>query len=271
MKWEVLAHGYRLAEAPTIDRDGSLLFSDVLGGGVHRWRASDDEVATVVPKRRGVGGIAPHTDGGIVCSGRDVVHVDQRGETRTVLHADGVAGWNDLCTDEAGNVYAGALRFAVFDPAAEEVPGELWRIASADDAAPLFDDVVHANGVVCAPDGRAVYVSDTRRRRVIVFDRSQRTRRDIDVSELGHPDGMALDEHGAIWLALVSGGIARLTPDGNVDRRIAPPSTFTTSCCFDGRDLYVTTGSHSERSELGGCVLRTTVDVAGAPVYAARV
>src|SRR5207248_4473581 len=217
MDWEVVAHGYGLVEAPTIDRDGSVLFSDVLGGGVHRLDAAG-EITTVVPKRRGVGGIAPHTDGGIVCSGRDVVHVDQRGETRTVLHADGVAGWNDLCTNEAGNVYAGALRFAVFDPAAEEVPGELWRIASADDAAPLFDDVVHANGVACAPDGRAVYMSDTRRRRVIVFDRSQRTRRDIDVSELGHPDGMALDEHGAIWLALVSGGLARLTPEGRVDR-----------------------------------------------------
>jgi sugar lactone lactonase YvrE len=271
MSWEVLAHGYRLAEAPTIDRDGSLLFSDVLGGGVHRWRAGDAEVVTVVPKRRGVGGIALHIDGGIVCSGRDVVHVDQQGETRTVLHVDGVAGWNDLCTDEAGNVYAGALRFAVFDPEVEEVPGELWRIASGGDAAPLFDDVVHANGVACTPDGRTVYLSDTRRQRVIVFDRAQRTRRDIDVSALGHPDGMALDEHGAIWLALVSGGVARLTPDGNVDRRIEPPSNFTTSCCFDGRDLYVTTGSNSERPELGGCVLRTTVDVAGAPVYAARV
>ena len=116
-----------------------------------------------------------------------------------------------------------------------------------------------------------MYLSDTRRRRVIVFDRVQRTRRDIDVSELGHPDGMALDEHGAIWLALVSGGLARLTPDGRVDRRVEVPSTVTTSCCFDGRDLYVTTANHSERPELGGCVLRTTVDVAGAPVGAARV
>jgi len=271
MSWEVLAHGYRLAEAPTIDRDGSLLFSDVLGGGVYRRRATDDDVATVVPKRRGVGGIARHADGGIVCSGRDVVHVDERGETRMVLHVDGVAGWNDLCADEAGNVYAGALRFAVFDPEAVEVPGELWRIAPGGEAEPLFDDVMHANGVACAPGGDTMYLSDTRRRLVIVFDRAKRTRRDIDVSALGHPDGMAIDEHGAIWLALVGGGLARLTPDGRVDRRLEPPSRVTTSCCFDGRDLVVTTANHTEHPELGGCVLRTTVDVAGAPVAAARV
>ena len=48
MQWEVLAHGYGLAEAPTIDADGTLLFSDVLGGGVYRWDTTGT-VATVVP------------------------------------------------------------------------------------------------------------------------------------------------------------------------------------------------------------------------------
>src|SRR5437762_9820005 len=133
MDWEVIAHGYGLAEAPTIDIDASVVFSDVLGGGVYRIDAAGN-VTTIVPKRRGVGGIAIHADGGIVCSGRDVVHV-RDGETRTVLHVDGVAGWNDLGTDEAGRVYAGALRFAVFDPDAEAVPGELWNVGG--DAAPV--------------------------------------------------------------------------------------------------------------------------------------
>jgi xylono-1,5-lactonase len=135
--WDVIAHGYGLAEAPTIDVDGSLLFSDVLGGGVFRI-ASNDALTTVVPKRRGVGGLAIHEGGGVVCSGRDVVHVDPSGNTRTVLHVEGVAGWNDLCTDPAGGVYAGALRFAVFDRDADVVPGELWHLPPAEDAEPLF-------------------------------------------------------------------------------------------------------------------------------------
>jgi gluconolactonase len=252
VEWEVVAEGFRLAEAPTIDVDGSLLFSDVLGGGIHRLNA-DGTVTEVVPKRRGVGGIAIHADGGIVCSGRDVVHVHD-GETRTVLHVDGVAGWNDICTDADGRVYAGALRFAVFDPNAEEVPGELWRVG----AGPVIADVVHANGVATADD--IIFLSDTRRRVLIVLDQGRR--REIDVSELGHPDGLALDEHGAIWLALVSGGIARLTPEGQLDARYEPPSSFTTSLCFKGRDLYATTADG---------VFRTTVAVAGMPVAPARV
>jgi xylono-1,5-lactonase len=270
MDWEVLAHGYGLAEAPTVDLDGSLVFSDVLGGGVYRLD-EDGTTTVVVPKRRGVGGIAIHEDGGIVCSGRDVIHVRDGHEPRTVLHVDGVAGWNDLGTDSAGSVFAGALRFAVFDPRAEVVPGELWRASLDAGPAVVFGDVVHANGVACTADGRTIYLSDTRRQRIIVFDVEHAGRRDIDVSALGHPDGMALDEHGAVWVALVSGGIARLTPDGNVDGRLEPPSAFTTSLCFAGRDLYVTTGGHSEDPELHGCVLRTTVDVPGAPVAPARV
>ena len=176
MDWEVLAHGYGLAEAPTVDVDGSLLFSDVLGGGVYRIDGSG-AVATVVPKRRGVGGIAIHEAGGIVCSGRDVVHVRPEHETRTVLHVDGVAGWNDLCTDGAGRVYAGALRFAVFDTAAEVVPGELWRVGPDADPEVVFGDVVHANGVACSADGRTIYLSDTRRRQVVIFDVERSVRR----------------------------------------------------------------------------------------------
>jgi sugar lactone lactonase YvrE len=270
MAWDVLAHGYGLAEAPTIDVDGSLLFSDVLGGGVYRLDGAG-AVTTVVPKRRGVGGIAVHADGGIVCSGRDLVHVRDGHETRTVLHVDGVAGWNDFGTDANGCVYAGALRFAVFDPDAEVVPGELWRVGLDGDATIVFGDVLHANGVACAPDGSTIYLSDSRRQRIIVFDTQRATRREIDLSALGNPDGMALDEQGALWVALVSGGIARLTPDGDVDTRLEPPSAFTTSLCFAGRDLYVTTGGHSGDRDLRGCVLRTTVDVAGAPVAPARV
>ena len=192
-------------------------------------------------------------------------------EPRTLLHVDGVAGWNDLCTDAGGRVYAGALRFAVFDPDAAAVPGELWRAGLENDPAIMFGDVVHANGVACTPDGDTIYLSDTRRQCIVTFDVQRDVRREIDVSDLGHPDGLALDEHGAIWVALVGGGIARLTPDGRVDDRLEPPSAFTTSLCFAGRDLYVTTGGHADRPELGGCVLRTTVAVAGAPVFPARV
>src|SRR6185295_15274926 len=52
---ETLAYGYGLVEGPRPAPDGSVYFSDVLGGGVHRW-TPDGRVELVVPKRRGIGG-----------------------------------------------------------------------------------------------------------------------------------------------------------------------------------------------------------------------
>src|SRR3712207_9300667 len=94
---EVLADGYQLAEAPRVADDGSVFFADVLGGGVYRWTAGEG-VDVVVPKRRGVGGLALHADGGVVCGGRDLVHVAPDGTNRVLFDLpDGVPGFNDLC------------------------------------------------------------------------------------------------------------------------------------------------------------------------------
>jgi gluconolactonase len=73
-RFETLASGYGLVEGPTWAPDGSLYYSDVLGGGVYR-RDPSGAIETVIPKRRGVGGIALHAEGGLVVGGRDLVHV----------------------------------------------------------------------------------------------------------------------------------------------------------------------------------------------------
>jgi xylono-1,5-lactonase len=272
---DVLASGFGLAEAPTVEPGGALLFSDVLGGGVHRLDGSS--VTTLVPKRRGVGGIALHADGGVVVSGRAIVHV-RDGETRTILDVEGVAGWNDLCTDSAGRVYAGALRFAVFDPSATPVPGELWRIDTDGTATVLYGDVIHANGVGLSPDERTIYHSDSRANQVIVHDLTEDgaaiRRRAIDTAPYGSPDGLVVDERGYIWVAIIgSVGLACFTPDGELDTTLDLPSTLVTSLCFggdDGRDLFVTTGNHADTA-LKGCVLHTRAPIAGARPPAARV
>ncbi len=273
---ETLASGYGLIEGPTVDGDGNLYFSDVLGGGVYRLDP-DGEITTVVPKRRGVGGITLHADGGVVVSGRDVVHV-RDGENRTLLAVDGVPGWNDICADSAGRVYAGSIRFAVFDPDAQPVPGELWRIDGEGEGRVLYDDVLHPNGVALSPGERTVYHSDTRRNVILVHaladDGTARDRRAFHYPP-GAPDGMALDAQGLLWVASARAGcVARLTPDGEIDRVLDIPADAVTSLCFggdDGRDLYVVTADNTEAPERGGTIFRILVDVAGAPVHPARI
>lgn len=275
-EFETLAWGYKLVEGPTVDETGALFFSDVLGGGVYRL-APSGEVTTVVPKRRGVGGIAVHADGGLVIGGRDIIHV-RNGETRTLFADPALAGWNDLCTDSQGRVYAGALRFAVFDPEAAEVPAECFRIDAEGKATAIYADVVHANGIALSPDERAIYHSDTRRSEVIVhdLDASGRAgnRRAFPMRD-GHPDGLACDVEGGVWVASAMGSrVDRYLPDGRVERSLGVPAKLVTSVCFAGedrRDLIVVTGDNAQERERRGTIFRTRVDVAGAPVHPARI
>src|SRR5262245_7962052 len=114
---ERLATGFGLIEGPVWDPVRGLLFSDVRNGGVHLLDRSGS-VSLVFPKRRGIGGMALHAQGGLIVGGRDISHVMRAdGSSKTLLaQADipGATGFNDLTTDAAGRIYVGSLAFAVF-------------------------------------------------------------------------------------------------------------------------------------------------------------
>jgi len=202
---ETLAYGYGLIEGPRVDGAGNLLFSDVTNGGVFR-RAPDGTITTVVPKRRGVGGIALHADGGVVVSGRNVCHVKD-GVTRILFAREGVPGFNDLVTDRAGRVYVGSLRSDPFK-AGDRIPGELYRIDGEGRATELYDGVGLSNGIGFAPDESVLYHADTAARALIVHDLDgdgrPLNRRLLPVD--GDPDGLAVDERGYVWVALFGKG-----------------------------------------------------------------
>jgi gluconolactonase len=274
---EILASGYGLIEGPRADAEGSLYFSDVLLGGVYR-RTPEGEIETVVPKRRGVGGISLHAEGGLVISGRNVCHV-RDGETRVLFERPDIAGFNDLFADGEGRVLAGSLRADAFGTSGERTPGELWRIDTDGRAAELYGDVSLSNGIGLSPDGRTLYHSDTARTHIIATRLSDRgdpeSRRVFAETEGGAPDGLAVDSEGRVWVALYGGGrVARFRPDGAPDGGIDVPARAVTSLCFGGddlRDLYLTTADNADAPELRGCVFRTRVDTAGLPSPLARV
>jgi gluconolactonase len=279
---ERIAHGYRLAEAPVATADGGVEFSDVLGGGVFRWSPGGDGVEVVVPKRRGVGGMARHADGGLVMSGRDVAHVSD-GRTRTLYApGEGVAGINDLTVAPDGRLVVGLLRFQPFAGEAP-VPGEFVLVGGDGDrnggegdggggATEVLGGVLWANGCAFSPDGATFYGNDWQRGLVLAADRrpdgTWGPGRVAVTSPSGGADGLAVDETGALWVALGdSATVGRFTPDGRLDRELAVPAAFVASLCFggsDGRDLFVTTAGDDAAPD-GGAVFHTRVDVAGAP------
>jgi xylono-1,5-lactonase len=273
--WELLASGYGLVEGPTIDYDGSLVFSDVLDGGVYRLRG-DGTTETVVAKRRGVGGIARHADGGYVIGGRELMHVGN-GADRVIAALDGALGVNDFGTDAAGRIYVGTVRYRSLDPSANPVPGELWRVDIDGAATMLYGDVQQCNGVAISPDGTTLFHADTRSHHVIVHDLhddgiSVGNRRHWSMGPRSQPDGLALDVTGCLWVADHGAGrVVRLRPDGTIDSVLAVPSRHVTSLCFDGADLVVVTASNDGEPHRRGSIFRTTTQTSGAPVHPARV
>ena len=71
---ERVATGFGLIEGPVWDTAKGLYFSDVPNGGVHLLD-STGKVSLVIPKRRGIGGMALHANGGLVVGGRDIALV----------------------------------------------------------------------------------------------------------------------------------------------------------------------------------------------------
>ena len=277
-----LATGYGLIEGPVWDAAKGLYFSDVLGGGIHLLDRGG-KVSLAVPKRRGIGGMALHADGGLIAGGRDIVHISLADHGMRVLldqkTADNAVGFNDLTTDAAGRIYVGSIAYSIFKNE-EMKPGKLYVIDLDGTARPLSDGVLLTNGLGVSPDGRLLYHSDARRALVRVYDVR-------DDGSVGHwrafaamgpnsvPDGLKVAADGSVWVADAHGGrVAVYDAGGRHLRDIAIPRPMVTSLCFGGddlRDLYIVTGSRGGPSESCGTIYRLRSDVAGLPLPVARV
>jgi gluconolactonase len=275
MNIETLAFGYGLIEGPRADGAGNLYFSDVTNGGVYRRRPTA-EIDTVVPKRRGVGGIALHADGGLVISGKNICHAKD-GTTRILFARDDAPGFNDLFTDAQGRVYTGTMKSDPFKFEGERVLGECWRIDAEGEGTLLYGGVSLTNGIGFSPDGKRIYHCDTAQACVLVheLDAAGRAKPLTPIRVEGGPDGLAVDAEGGIWVALYqAGAVQRYTPDGRPDRRIAVPAQAVTSLCFGGadlRDLYVVSADNTDDPARKGSIFRTRSDVAGLPAPFARI
>ena len=271
--------GYGLIEGPVWDPAKGLYFSDVRDGGIHLLDHAG-EVSIVLPRRRGVGGVALHEKGGLVFGGRDISWSPLDGSEGKVLLASAAAGgigFNDLTTDRAGRIWVGSLAFRVFS-GDEPKPGSLHVIDLDGSMRTAAGGVMLTNGLGFSPDGRRLYHSDTRSNVVRVYDIGPDgtvERWGPFVAFDGGADGLKVAADGSVWVADARGGrVAVFNPDGSHRQDVAVPLPMVTSLCFCGEDLcdlYVVTGSEGAPSENGGTIFRTRVDVPGQPLPLCRV
>ena len=279
---EELISGFGLIEGPVYDPTRGLIFSDVINGGVH-CLTDDGNAEIVVPHRRGIGGIVQHADGGLIVSGKNIAYkAPGDAPTRVLLEPEaalGGLGFNDITTDAAGRVYAGSLAFRPVAEGDEPKPGHLYVIDLDGTARRLADGILLTNGLGFSPDGNKLYHSDSLRHQVLVYDVQENGNvgppSPFATIEDGIPDGLAVSEDGAVWVAVAHGSAVKVfEPDGTERQTIPVPLPMVTSLCCGGadrRDLYIVTGSIGSGREDAGTVYRLRVDVAGLPVAPARI
>ena len=268
----MIASGFGLAEGPTLLDDGSVLVSDVMGGGVRRLLPGGGEGEPLAAGRKGIGGLALDARGGVIASGRDVVRLGA-GEPEVLLARDGdVTGFNDLAATPEGGLLAGALHFSPFS-GGEPVPGTL-RYRSPDGAVSVWHHgIVWPNGIGFSPDGRTVYACDYASGELLAgrWDPSAPGElAHLCSAPSGQFDGLAVAADGSLLVALGGGGgVGWFSADGTLREVIDVPAAFVASVCFAGEglgELIVTTLDNTVEPEAGGAVFRGAAPAPGLAV-----
>jgi D-xylonolactonase len=282
---ELVSTGHGLLEGPLWTPSG-LLVADATVGGVLRLTDSG-LTETVIEHRRGIGGMALHAGGGLVISGRNVAVKGLLGsddtETRVLRDNDpsnGVVGYNDLTVDAHGRVYVGSLGFVASESRDADKPGQLFCIDLDGSSRVVAEDVLLTNGLGFSPDGSLLYHADTLRSTVNVYDVDDRgglgpKRTFVTVGDDGHPDGLAVDAAGNVWVALPhSGEVGCFDPGGERFASVRIDVPMVTSLTFGGddlRDLYIVSGSEGLESDRGAGLFKARVETPGTPAAICRV
>ena len=237
----LFADGLTWPEAPRW-RDGALWISDTRSLRLMRVRRGAVEVVCDVPGRPSGMGFLP--DGRLLLAtalDRKLLYVSASGQTELAADLGSLASayLNDMVVDHTGRAWVGdtGFRFGTDDP---RVPGRVIVFDAEAGARVAVEDVMFPNGAVIAEDGRTFYLCETFADRVTRFeiqpDGSLGHRREH--AALGAaPDGLCLDEEGALWVPLLFEGIfRRLRPDGTVDRSVAFPGHNAIACMIGGED-----------------------------------
>jgi len=274
VRFETIATGFRFCEAPRVEEDGTVWFSDLTGGGLYNIR--DGIVRTRLADRIWIGGLTLDQGGACVCSGKGgLLLVGADGRARPLLTEIGgepIIAVNDIEADEQGGLFGGTIDFgAVFERGEKPAGGRFFHLATDGTLTVFREDVVTSNGIGFSPDGGTLYHAESTvglwawRRDAAGLPVDRRL-----LAPLDDCDGLAVDAEGHIWMAFwQQAAIVRFRPDGTVDRRIALPVPKASSLAFGGpdrRELYVTVGGDADRPAVGG-VIRLWVDVPGLPTH----
>ena len=170
---------------------------------------------------------------------------------------------NDGAPDALGRFWMGTMMNNLGSDG-EDLPitrssGGLWCVEQDLSSRKVISEITITNGVVWSPDSQTLYVADSAPQIIHAYDFDLASggvsnRRVFSaITDLGYPDGAAVDSEGFLWSCRWEGQcVARFAPDGGIDRIVPIPAPRVTSLAFGGADfrtVYVTTARHGHTPE----------------------
>ena len=231
---ERIATGFIFTEGPVWNKEGGfLLFSDIPGNVRRRWSAKEGIKEVMKPSNKS-NGMTYDADGNlIICehTTSSVVREYPDGRRDTIAsHYNGkeLNSPNDVVVADDGSILFSDPPFGRMPGFGLERERELsfqgvYRVPpGGGEVQLLVDDFETPNGLCFSPDESLLYINDTTRAHIRVFDVKPDGSIGNDriffenigrgVAEEGVPDGMKCDELGNIYVS-GPGGIWVITPD----------------------------------------------------------
>ena len=247
----VVPGGAILGECPVWDaRAGVLWWVDIDGRCIHRYDPTfGADAFKAVPGRPGSIALTARFHELLVAMENELLLLDWDEETLDAWVAleppDLGNRLNDGGCDRQGRFWVGSMGES---PDTNGRTGRLHRVEPSGHFTTTQRSVGIANGIAFSPDGRTMYFADSLRKVVWAYDYDPDTGEPHNErvfvefgSELpGLPDGATVDAAGCYWVACVYGwAIARVSPDGRLDRLIEFPVEKPSKPAFGGKDLDV--------------------------------
>jgi sugar lactone lactonase YvrE len=188
---------------------------------------------------------------------------------------------NDAACDPQGRFWTGSMAY-------DQHPGggRLLRCDPDGTVRVVLPDRTVANGLGWSPDGRTLYHADSGPGVVTAYAVDPDTGdlgpgEELIRPEHGVPDGLTVDDEGALWVALHGAGeVRRYAPDGRTLTVVTLPVSQPTSVAIggaSGRRLFVTTAwenfderQRAAQPEAGRVFAVDDVGVGAPPVRAYR-
>jgi gluconolactonase len=255
---ERVATEFRFTEGPVwFPEGGYLLFSDIPANKIYQL-TPQGELAVFREPSGNANGLTRDREGRLIAcehGNRRVTRTEQDGSV--VVLADHFQGNrlnspNDVVVKSDGVIYFTDPPFGIKPEQQEQAHQGVYRfMPESGELDMVVNDLVRPNGLAFSPDEKKLYIDDSARRHVKVFDVGDdgtllngKVFHDMNIPEPGSPDGMKVDVCGHVYCT-GAGGVWVFDAQGHHLGTLVTPET-PANCAWgddDLQSLYITARS----------------------------